>query len=141
MYVCMYVHANTLTQEPIILLNAVYPGPEQEALHLIQPFMDIPYIKRNISQVNWDMLDSSARFGLGAAFCVDGEMHNMYSVGVKTLDLQTHLNYFNNLATFYKKFPSAAGSTWQVEFFPTEAVKSVPNSLTAYPHRTIRAHE
>lgn len=88
------------------------------------------------------MLLSSIVFGFGSTgVCVDGEMHSMYSVGVKTLDLQTHLNYFNSLAAFYKRFPAAAGSIWQIELFPTQAVKAVPNFVTVYPHRDIQFHE
>ncbi|KAJ9254992.1 CAZyme family AA7 [Paecilomyces variotii] len=132
---------NTTINETVILLNAVYPGPEHEALNLIQPFMDIPYIEKNISLVSWDMVDSSAGFGLGSMFCVDGQMHDMYSVGVKTLDLQTHLDYFNNLTAFYENYPSASGSAWEIEFFPIQAIEAVPDFLTAYPHRAIRAQE
>ncbi|KAI9368962.1 hypothetical protein BJX61DRAFT_521534 [Aspergillus egyptiacus] len=126
---------------PIILLNAVYPGPEEEGLELLAPFLNLTYIQRNISMTTWPALNYDAGFGLGSAFCVDGEKHNMWSLGVRQIDAATHIEYFNTLAQFYMDYPSAAGSTWQVEHFPVQAVTAVPDSDTAYPHREIRAHQ
>lgn len=103
--------------------------------------MNLSYIARNISMVTWNALDNDAGFGLASAFCVDGEMHDMWSLGVRSIDAATHINYFNKLAKFYKDYPSAAGSTWQVEYFPVQAVTAVADNSTAYPHREIRAHE
>ena len=72
--------------------------------------MRLSYIARNTSMVTWNALDNDAGFGLASAFCVDGEMHDMWSLGARTIDAATHINYFNKLAQFYKDYPSAAGS-------------------------------
>ncbi|OQE10144.1 hypothetical protein PENFLA_c090G01387 [Penicillium flavigenum] len=126
---------------PVILLNAVYPGPEQEGLDLIAPFLNLTSIQRNITMVNWDAVDYAAGFGLGAAFCVNGENHNMWSVGVRSIDAKTHIDYFNKLVQFWNEYPAASGSTWQVEYFPIQAITAIVDDSTAYPHRQITAHE
>ncbi|KXG46525.1 FAD-binding, type 2 [Penicillium griseofulvum] len=126
---------------PVILLNAVYPGPKEEGLDLIAPFLDLTSIQRNISMVNWDAVDDAAGFGLATAFCVNGEKHDMWSVGVRSIDAATHIDYFNKLVKFWEDFPSASGSTWQVEYFPIQAITAISDDSTAYPHREISAHE
>lgn len=75
--------------------------------------MNLSYIARNISMAAWNALDNDAGFGLAGACCVDGEMHDMWSLGVRTIDAAAHINYFNKLAQFYKDYPDAEGSTWQ----------------------------
>ncbi|RAK71698.1 FAD-binding oxidoreductase [Aspergillus fijiensis CBS 313.89] len=132
---------NDAAAGPVILLNAVYPGPEQEGLDLLAPFLNLTYLERNISMITWDAVDADAGFGLAKAFCVNGEKHDMWSLGVRTIDAATHIAYFNQLAQFWSDYPAASGSTWQVEYFPVQAVTAVADASTAYPHREIRAHE
>ncbi|KAJ5951539.1 FAD-binding type 2 [Penicillium vulpinum] len=126
---------------PVILLNAVYPGPKHEALDLIAPFLNLPYLKRNISMVTWDVLDYEIVFGLAPVFCTNGDKHDMWSVGVRSIDVTTHINFFNKLAQFWKDYPAASGSSWQLDYFPIQAVTAIADDSTAYPHRQISTQE
>ncbi|KAJ5783898.1 CAZyme family AA7 [Penicillium psychrosexuale] len=126
---------------PVILLNAVYPGAEQEGLDLLAPFLNLTSIQRNITMIKWDAVDDDAGFGLATAFCVNGEKHDMWSLGVRSIDAATHIDYFSKLVQFWEDYPSASGTTWQVEYFPIQAVTAVADDSTAYPHREISAHE
>ncbi|KAJ5932126.1 hypothetical protein N7516_006615 [Penicillium verrucosum] len=126
---------------PVILLNAVYPGPKQKGLNLLAPFLDLAYIERNITMIHWDAINEVAGFGLGKEFCVKGQKFDLWSAGVRSIDATTHINFFNKLVQFWHDYPSASGSAWQVEYFPTQAVTAIADDSTAYPHRQINAHE
>lgn len=91
--------------------------------------------------IKWDAVDDDAGFGLATAFCVNGEKHDMWSLGVRSIDAATHIDYFSKLVQFWEAYPSASGTTWQVEYFPIQAVTAVADASTAYPHREISAHE
>ncbi|CAG7946347.1 unnamed protein product [Penicillium nalgiovense] len=126
---------------PVILFNAVYAGSKQEGLNLIAPFLDLTYIQRNISMINWDAISEAAGFGLVPEFCVKGQKYDLWSAGVRSIDATTHINFFNKLVQFWNDYPSASGSAWQVEYFPVQAVTAIADDSTAYPHRQISAHE
>jgi hypothetical protein len=102
--------------------------------------MDLPYYERNITQLNWNVLVSSAVFGLDAIWCIDGGLHHMWTVGLSKWDVPTHINIFNQMMDFLDEYPVANSSSYWIEFFPTEAVLAVPDDETAYPHRDINAH-
>lgn len=126
----------------MIQLNAVYAGDEAEGLELLRPFMNLSHIQRNITMITWGALIFEAGWGaVKDLFCVDGQKQDMWSLGVRRLDVQTHINYFNKLATFWSEYPEAGGSIWQIEYFPTQATTAIADALTAYPHRLISAHE
>jgi hypothetical protein len=102
--------------------------------------MDLPYLKRNITQLTWDVLDSSALFGLDADFCINGGLHDLWALGIKTFDVPTHVDFFTKMVNFMNENPGAAGTSYEIEFFSAKAVQAVPDSATAYPHRDITAH-
>lgn len=63
----------------------------------------------------------------------------MYSVGIKNIDVATHMSVFERIVQFYEDYPAARGSTLEIEFFPTQAVLATPESATAYPWRDFQA--
>lgn len=123
------------------MLNAYYAGSHEEGMSLVSEFNELPPLQKDIQMVAWNVMDTSAGFGLARLFCIEGQMHNMWSLGVRTIDAQTHIDFFNRLAAFWKQYPSAIGSTWEIEYFSSEAVRAVPDASTAYPHRTVGAQE
>ncbi|RAH54231.1 FAD-dependent oxidase [Aspergillus piperis CBS 112811] len=131
---------NDTTYGPSIILNAAYAGPKSEGLAHLQPFLDLPYHKRNITQLTWNVLDTSALFGMDADFCIDGDMHNLWALGVARIDVPTHIAFFNTMVDFYYAYPEATGSSYEIEFFSTQAVRAVKDEETAYPYRDITAH-
>ncbi|TAQ85517.1 hypothetical protein B7494_g6173 [Chlorociboria aeruginascens] len=125
---------------PVIILNAAYAGPEDEGLAIIQPFLDLPFLERNITQLTWNVLDTSALFGLDAGFCINGGLHNMWALGVGTIDVPTHVAFFTVIVDFLNANPDVRTTSYEVEFFASEGIIAVPDDATAYPHRDIIAH-
>lgn len=94
---------------------------------------------QNVSVVAWNKLGSTSLFGLDAEFCVDGGNHNLYALGIKNFDVPTFVDYANNLTALWASNPETQPSSFEIELFPTQAVKSVPDNATAYPYRDIQA--
>lgn len=134
------VHQLTATMQAIIILNAVYVGPQDEGLALIKPFLDLNPIVQEIRTVPWNRVLTTAGFGLNAGFCIKGNIHSMFSLGIKNIDVATHTSVFEKMVQFYDDFPAARGSTLEIEFFPNQAVVAVPDSATAFPWRDVQAN-
>ena len=106
---------------------------------LIQPFIDIGPLVKNISMIPWNELIPVSLFGLlGGAQCTKGKHVNTYSVGMKTLDVATMEHHFANLSALYDQYPNARPSTWFIEGLATQAVQAAPHNATSFPssHRT-----
>ena len=89
--------------------------------------------------VAWNKLGKTSLFGLDAEFCVDGGNHNLYALGIKNFDVPTFVDYTANLTALWASNPETQPSSFEIELFPTQAVKSVPDNATAYPYRDIQA--
>lgn len=129
----------TMTK-PVIQLNAVYAGPKEEGLKLLQPLLDLPVLEKNITQVTWDVLAASAAFGESAGSCVPGTRSQYSGLGIAQWDVPTHMKVFDQWINLVQNYPAANSSIYWVEFFPNQAIIAVPDKETAYPHRNIRAH-
>ena len=125
--------------QAVLILNAVYAGPREQGLALLKPFFDLNPVVQEIKTVPWNRVVTTAGFGLNSAFCTKGNIHSMYSLGIKNIDVATHASVFERMVQFYDDYPDARGSTLEIEFFPTQAVVAVPDAATAYPWRDVQA--
>ena len=133
----------TNSSQTHILFNAVYYGPEAEGRKLIQPFIDNGPVVQNISTIPWSKVIDVSLFGLwGNRKCIKGNHIDSYSVGIKTLDLQSAYDHFDNFTALYDQYPNARKSTWFIEGLATRAVQAEPKGSTAFPdsHRAFTNH-
>lgn len=117
----------------------MYAGPSVEGEKLLQPFIDLKPTAQRISTVPWNRYLATALFESEPFFCAKGDVHSIYSAGVKNFDVETHISAFNELAQFYSTTPAARESSILIEFFANQAVVAVPSESTAYPWRDIQA--
>ncbi|KAK8024486.1 FAD-dependent oxidase [Apiospora rasikravindrae] len=123
-----------------ILVNAVYYGPRDKGLALVEPFKRNNPIVTNITYVPTQQLVSVAAFGLFAdAQCDKGRTVNTYTVGAKAVDVATWDAHTKNFTQLYKDFPQARKSNAFLETFPNQGVLRVDASATSFPqsHREI----
>ena len=125
--------------QAVLILNAVYAGPKDQGLALLKPFFDLNPVVQEIKTMPWNRVVTTAGFGLNSAFCVKGNIHSMFSLAIKNIDVATQASVFAKMVQFYDEFPAARGSTLGIEFFPNQAVLAVPDSATAYPWRDAQA--
>lgn len=123
----------------MIILNAVYVGPQSEGEKVIKPFLDLNPLVQNISVVPWNRLSDVATFGIANYACHKGILESIYSLALKNIDPATFASVFELLTKFYLENPPARGSNFFYEVLSNEAVLAVPNDATAYPYRDTRA--
>ncbi|KUL83490.1 hypothetical protein ZTR_10799 [Talaromyces verruculosus] len=129
------VLAYDATNGPKILLNAVYIGPQEEGLSYLKPLLDLPYLRRNITQLTWNTVFGAHLFGSIAATCVDGKPHDNWSQGVAKFDVPTHVAHFNALADLWAQHPATADGVLSIEIFSPQTALTIPDEETAYPYR------
>ncbi|KAL2799530.1 FAD-dependent oxidase [Aspergillus keveii] len=129
------VLANDATNGPSIILNAVYIGPQEKGLSYLKPFLDLPYLQRNITQLPWNKVFDAHMFGGIAATCTGGNPQNNWSQAMARIDVSTHVAYFNALADLWRQHPPAANAILSIEVFSPRAAVAVPDRETSYPFR------
>ncbi|KAF2135276.1 uncharacterized protein K452DRAFT_239649 [Aplosporella prunicola CBS 121167] len=117
-----------------ILFNAVYYGPEEEGIKLLQPFIDNGPITKNITMTTWNKIIDTSLYGLfGDAQCVKGKHINSYTVDIKTMDIPTFEAHFSNISRMFENYPDTRASTWFIEGLPLQAARQANSSATSFP--------
>ncbi|ROV97147.1 hypothetical protein VMCG_07538 [Cytospora schulzeri] len=124
-----------------IYVNALYWGDSLEAAQYISPFQDAGPVATDQSIVPWTRLQDVAYFGLGATLlatsCGHGLYSNSYGLGLKKTDISSFTSYFDDATKFWTDNPEISGSL-VVQRYPNTVTLSVPDDVTAYPHRQIK---
>jgi hypothetical protein len=97
--------------------------------------LDLPYLRRNITQLTWNTVFDAHMFGSIAATCAGGNPQNNWSQGMAKIDVPTHVAYFNALADLWSQHPAAADAILSIEIFSPQTALTVPDRETAYPWR------
>lgn len=113
-------------------------------MDLISGFTKLPALRKDIRMVTWDVMGSIplpdsawARSTALTGRCI------ICGRSVCAESTPRYINFFHNFAAFWEKYPSAVGSTWEIELFFSKAVRAAPDASTAYPypHRMISAQQ
>ncbi|KAG0646385.1 FAD-linked oxidoreductase [Hyphodiscus hymeniophilus] len=141
----MNIGFNATFNEPLILMNAIYAGPQAEAEKILAPFINNNPIQSNISMIPYTSVNSAPLFGKGdSPICqgtgADNLPLNNYALGLKQIDSDTFTNWFADVADFYHANPGLQTISLTIQRLATQAVLAVPDISTAYGHREIIAH-
>ncbi|KAL2825437.1 FAD-binding domain-containing protein [Aspergillus cavernicola] len=126
---------NTDTGEPAIMASCVYHGPQDEALALLAPILDLGPVYRTVIEVPWNRLNAEAAFGSDTETCIRGSIHDIYGVTLRKRTAETWISVFGMLSKFYESNPDARGSVVLFEVWANHAAVAVPDDETAYPWR------
>ncbi|GLA17557.1 hypothetical protein AnigIFM62618_004699 [Aspergillus niger] len=133
---------NRTIDQPLVLVNAIYYGPEEQALELLSPFTSLtPIMSRSVT-VPWNALLDTTFFGLAAqegGACAKNQAVNIYSIGLNHTDVPAWESYMEQLLQFYHQNPTYDGR-FLVQRYSTQGALSTLDSDTAYPHRQIKMH-
>ncbi|KAH8196233.1 hypothetical protein TruAng_009590 [Truncatella angustata] len=121
---------------PVIAVNAVYFGPEEEAALLLEPMRAIQPIMSNVTTVPANRVLDAQFFGqtAGNGQCDSGNVVNIYSLALNQTDVQAWTSHFNRLVDFYAEYPTYQGRLL-VQRFPASGALALPDDATAFPHR------
>ncbi|RMZ74827.1 hypothetical protein DV737_g5694, partial [Chaetothyriales sp. CBS 132003] len=133
---------NQSSGEPIIIVNAVWFGPEDEVNNQIQPFLALGPAANATSTVRWTDWWTVANFGAynraSAIDCVNSQDYTAYALGTRKTDPHTLTKVYTGLATFTKANPGFVGFIG-IDRYPNAVTLSIPQGETAYPYRAIKS--
>ncbi|KAI0550085.1 FAD-binding domain-containing protein [Xylaria curta] len=116
-----------------------YLGPKEAGLKAFQPLLDLkPIISTAVYPYN--TIIQSVAGGADAFICLDGGIHDVYTVNARNLSASTYTSVFGQFSTLLANYPEFQGSVIQVAVFPNNAAMAVPDASTAYPWRDTLAY-
>ncbi|KAL8784359.1 MAG: hypothetical protein Q9213_004011 [Squamulea squamosa] len=125
---------NATTLEPLVAINLVYSGPEEEGKKFTERFSPFS-ASLNESVIPWVNLNSQSGGGVVLAKCIPGQSHNQYDSITKTVDKATFRELFDSYGSFIAEYPALANSTVILEIFPQQGIDAYPRNFSAFPHR------
>ncbi|KFA49090.1 hypothetical protein S40293_07102 [Stachybotrys chartarum IBT 40293] len=121
--------------QPLIILNLVYAGPEEEA----QKYSGLyrPYSSVFAEQVvPWTNLSSVALFGTADGGCDTNGPVNQYAVMTRNLDQDVFIDMVDSFSEFAQNNPQASStSAILVETFGQQGIEAHSDDFSAFPHR------
>ncbi|KAG7001440.1 FAD-linked oxidoreductase OXR1 [Physcia stellaris] len=123
-----------------IIANWVYIGTKDEGMKLMAPLLALESTVSNISVVPWNKLVGTAAFGADALICPKNQSHNTHWATLRKLSGPTFQTSFEKLDAYFRKYPSAHGTTINLETFPNQAMMAVADDDSAYPWRDALGH-
>ena len=120
--------------QPLILVNVVYPGPEekgQEYARLYSNYSD----SKTEQMTAWANLANVALPSVVISGCPTGHQHNQYSILTKDLKTQDFRAALESYRSFVQKYPTANNSVIFIETFGQAGITAFPDDFSAFPHR------
>ncbi|KAL9639610.1 MAG: hypothetical protein Q9204_001020 [Flavoplaca sp. TL-2023a] len=128
---------NRVTNQPMIAINAIYYGPQEEGEPYMQAFKSLQPTMSNISMVPADDIMDAAffrSFGQDNGACTPNQHINIYSMALKQVHTPTFESFFASLVDFWEAYPGFQGR-WLLQRYATTGPLAVPDAETAYGHR------
>lgn len=123
------------TQQTVLMMSAIYIGPEDKGMLYIQPFIDQNPLRQSVSMLPWNRLIKDNRFGVDAFACIKGGNHSVMGMNLYKFDTATYVGLVDKFDSLYSQNPSLIASLLVFELFPNTVTRSVPDEATAYPYR------
>ena len=133
---------NRVTNEPVIALNAIYFGAQDEGEPYVQVFKDLNPTMSNISMVGVaDYMDAAffSFFGQDNGACTPNQHINIFTVGLKQTHLPTFESFFADITDFWEANPDYQGR-WLMQRYSTAALQEVPDDETAFALRDVKMY-
>ncbi|KAI0184711.1 hypothetical protein EV127DRAFT_443582 [Xylaria flabelliformis] len=117
-----------------------YLGPRDAGLKEFQPLYDLKPIISEATVYPYNTIIQSVAGGADAYICLDGGIHDVYTVNARNLSASTYISVFGQFSALLANYPEFQGSDIQVAVFPNNAAMAVPDASTAYPWRDTLAY-
>ncbi|KAK9772990.1 putative FAD-binding PCMH-type domain-containing protein [Seiridium cardinale] len=125
---------NREIEQPVIVVHAVYFGPQTDGEKLLQPFRDLGPLVSNIG-----MVQQNEMFPADHGACVPNQRINLYTVAFRQTDPPSLESYYAHLVDMWQSWPDYDGRLLIMRY-ATDTALTVPDSDTAYPWRDAIAH-
>lgn len=124
-----------LTKQTVLMMSAIYVGPEEEGLKYIRRFTAHNPLRQSVGMLPWNRLIKENRFGVDAMACMKGGNHSILGLNLHKFDAATFVGLVDKFDNFYAQNPTLAISILVLELFPNRVTAKVPDEATAYPYR------
>ncbi|KAL4745582.1 hypothetical protein BDW72DRAFT_211212 [Aspergillus terricola var. indicus] len=119
---------NQTSGQSVIIANAAYLGPLDEAEELVAPLRALGPLATATNIVPWTQLQRTAFFGQAnssdSTECAAGQWSDGYSIGLKQTDVRTLVSFFNHVHEFYSQHPPINGIVL-IERYPNTVTRSI----------------
>ncbi|CAG7970744.1 unnamed protein product [Penicillium salamii] len=122
------------TNQPYIVLNAIYFGPREEGEPYLERFRKLKPLRDEVKMVPQNKLFPPV---LGS--CTPGQKVNIHSTAVKRTDPETLESIFADLNRFWRQHIGYQGRLL-IPRFANDATAKVHGNNTSFPWRTAIAH-
>ncbi|KEY66061.1 hypothetical protein S7711_09426 [Stachybotrys chartarum IBT 7711] len=119
----------------VILFNVHFLGPEEEALELVAPLLDVGPTWMETHVVPWTSFHNTTLFGLDAQNCLGGAPRNPHGVLAKHVPVDTLVRSFERMDRLFKDFPNTHQTNAVFHSYGVDAFVAVPSDATAFPWR------
>ncbi|KAK0510736.1 hypothetical protein JMJ35_007168 [Cladonia borealis] len=126
-----------------IIVNAVYAGPQAEGEKYLYTLFKFSPIQHNLTMIFWSEINAASFFGTEPSnyTCPTDSPHNVYGGAVYQFDIDTFQEFYENYEQLTSSMPvELNGTVYFIEFFPKQAVETVPSNATVYAWRNTTAH-
>lgn len=130
---------NREADQALLLVNAVYFGPNETLTKYIQPFIDLKPVQSQSVLVPWNELAEHLFFGNDGTGCSDNLHLIVGGQGLKKTNTADYEKFFGEFAEFNRANP-LLNASFVVERYSTAGPRSLPSGETAYPYRDIETH-
>jgi hypothetical protein len=122
----------------LLIVNAVYFGPNATLQKYIKPFADLGPVQSRSVMVPWNKLATNLFFGQDGTGCDDNLHLLIGGQGLKKTDPPTYQKFLSDFTTFNRRYP-AVNASFVVERYSTKGPLAAKEE-TAYPYRDIETH-
>lgn len=70
------------TQQTVLMMSAIYVGPEYEGMRYMKPFIDQSPLRQSVSMLPWNRLIRDNGFGVDALACMKGGNHSVMGMNL-----------------------------------------------------------
>ncbi|KAI1334906.1 hypothetical protein F5Y15DRAFT_399674 [Xylariaceae sp. FL0016] len=117
-----------------------YLGTEVSGMQEFQRLYDLNAIVSDVQVYPYSTVIQSVAGGADAFICLDGAIHDVYTVNARNLSAPTYIKVFDEVSNFFEEYPTFRTSTIQIAVFPNDAAVAVSDDATAYPWRDTLAY-
>ncbi len=119
-------------------MQANYYGPASEAAPYIEPFHAAAPFDVQEMVLSWPELQSYTHT-VDPRNCAPGQYMNEWSISLGQTDVDTYIEYYNQLHALWESEGRYMGQT-VIARFPNRIAREVGDDETAYPHRRAISH-
>ncbi|KAI0556212.1 FAD-binding domain-containing protein [Xylaria curta] len=120
---------------PILWYAIIYDGPEAEAREYAKPLHDIGSIMIQAGTATTHELAALTFQDSDGPGCAYGMTSLRFPIGLKTFDVPAVRRVFDYIDQSFQDIPEIAGSFFLLEGYSTQAVQTIDERSTAFPHR------